>query len=284
MTTPALKRVSYSPQDRGNSCFKKDSAHWRGRHNSGYLRIRIRRIAKMAIIEWKKENKVAVITLCNGENKQHLDFAMELKKTLEEVENDAEVNAAIITSADEKAFSMGVDVDWVQAKMKEKDADSIKYFMYGMNDNFKKLMTFPVPVIAAINGHAFGNGAILTCACDFRFMKADRGYFCFPEVNMSIPFLPGMLAFVKKAIPLQNFNKMYLSGARLKGKQMKEYEIIEKACEDDADLMKTALEFAGQFEKNRKIFTEHKKRLYKDIFRIMDEEDKEYIDTLSLFV
>jgi hypothetical protein len=53
----------------------------------------------------------------------------------------------------------------------------------------------------AINGHAFGDGTILACACDFRYMKADRGVFCFPEIDISIPHLPGTLAIVKKAMP-----------------------------------------------------------------------------------
>ncbi len=52
-------------------------------------------------------------------------------------------------------------------KIQEKDHDTVKAFMYDMNRIFKRLLLFPVPVIAAINGHAFGNGAIVSCACDF---------------------------------------------------------------------------------------------------------------------
>jgi len=59
-----------------------------------------------------------------------------------------------------------------------------------MNDLFKKLLLYPMPVIAAINGHAFGNGALLSCTCDFRFMRSDKGFFCFPEVDVSIPSFP----------------------------------------------------------------------------------------------
>ncbi|THB78824.1 MAG: enoyl-CoA hydratase/isomerase family protein [Desulfobacteraceae bacterium] len=60
---------------------------------------------------------------------------------------------------------------------------------FACNDLFKKCLHFPVPVIAAINGHAFGNGDILACACDFRFMNQEKGFFYFPEVDIHIPYL-----------------------------------------------------------------------------------------------
>jgi enoyl-CoA hydratase/carnithine racemase len=46
----------------------------------------------------------------------------------------------------------------------------------------------PVPTVAAINGHAFGAGSMLAIAHDFRVMRVDRGYYCFPEVDIRIPF------------------------------------------------------------------------------------------------
>ncbi|MCK7471843.1 MAG: hypothetical protein MZU95_14475 [Desulfomicrobium escambiense] len=67
-------------------------------------------------------------------------------------------------------------------------------------------------MIAAINGHAFGDGAILVCTCDFRFMRSDRGYFCFPEVDINIPFLPGMLAMMKKAMPYYKLEELRILG------------------------------------------------------------------------
>ncbi len=142
----------------------------------------------------------------------------------------------------------------------------------------------PVPVIAAINGHAFGNGAILACACDFRFMKKDRGYFCFPEVDLGIPFLPGMIAFVKKAIPEYKFNEMKLTGRRVAAQELETHHIIEKASDDIDALLLDAEEFAKTFQKKRGIFGEHKRRMHQHIVEAMEEKDPKYIDGLELFV
>jgi enoyl-CoA hydratase/carnithine racemase len=54
-----------------------------------------------------------------------------------------------------------------------------------------------VPTVAAVNGHAFGAGSMLGVAHDFRIMRADSGYYCFPEVGIHIPFTPGMAALIQ---------------------------------------------------------------------------------------
>jgi Delta3-Delta2-enoyl-CoA isomerase len=177
-----------------------------------------------------------------------------------------------------------VDVDWLMSCFAEKDYKSIKGFLYGMNDVFKKLLTVPVPTIAAINGHAFGNGAILSCACDFRFMKADRGFFCFPEVDLGIPFLPGMIAFVKKAMPYYKFNEMKLSGRRVGATELAEHHVLEKACADEATLMQDAVAYAKTFDKKRGIFGEHKKRLHKHIVEAFEKEDPACIESLNVMI
>jgi len=187
-------------------------------------------------------------------------------------------------SNDEKNWSQGVDVEWLGQRMAEKDNQAIKDFMYGMNNVFKRLLLYPVPVIAAISGHAFGNGAILSCACDFRFMRADRGFFCFPEVDLGIPFLPGMIAFVKKSLPYYKFNELKLTGRRATAAELEEHNIIIKSCADVDELMKESVNFAKTFQKKRGIFGEHKKRLHKHIVQIMENEDPEFIESLFLFI
>ena len=65
-----------------------------------------------------------------------------------------------------------------------------------MHQLLARVLVAPVPTVAAINGHAFGAGSMLGIAHDFRVMRVDRGYFCFPEVDIHIPFTPGMNALI----------------------------------------------------------------------------------------
>jgi enoyl-CoA hydratase/carnithine racemase len=238
----------------------------------------------MTIVEWKKKETVAVIQMNTSENRQNLKFADAMNATLEAVVADLSVTAAVITSTSEKYWSLGVDVEWLGRQLQDQNLQAVKGFLYGMNAVFKKLLLLPIPVIAAINGHAFGNGAILACACDFRFMRADRGYFCFPEVDLGIPFLPGMIAFVKKAIPYYKFNEMKLTGRRVAAAELEAAHVIEKACPDADQLTAETIAFAKTFQKKRGIFAEHKKRLHKQILAAIDTEDPEFIESLFLMV
>ncbi|MEH6395737.1 enoyl-CoA hydratase/isomerase family protein [Pseudoalteromonas sp.] len=238
----------------------------------------------MSIMTLTTQDSVAVITLSNGENRQNPQFAATLKDTLAQVLENEQHKALVITSNDEKCWSLGIDTDWFLPAMKANKADEIRGFMHDMDDVFKTLLLFPMPVIAAINGHAFGNGAILACACDFRFMRGDRGFFCFPEVDLSIPFLPGMIAFVKKTMPYYRFNEMKLTGRRVSGAELAIDHVIEKASTDQQSLLIDAMTFAATFDKKRAIFAEHKKRLHKQIIQIIDEENKPFIDNLALMV
>lgn len=238
----------------------------------------------MAIVEWKKDENIAIITMNTAENRHNVMFANAMLKAFDEIEADKEINGIVLTSSDAKNFSLGVDIEWLMPRMAEKDFNAIKDFMYGMNNVFKRLLLMPMPVVAAINGHAFGNGAIISCACDFRFMRSDRGFFCYPEVDLGIPFLPGMIAFVKKAVPYYTFNEMKLTGRRAAALELEQHHVIEKACATVDELMTQSIAFAKSFKKKRGIFGEHKKRLHKHIIEVIDKEDPEFIESLFLFI
>ncbi|MBN1534750.1 MAG: enoyl-CoA hydratase/isomerase family protein [Spirochaetes bacterium] len=238
----------------------------------------------MDVVKWEKNDSVAVVTMCNGENRHNPSFAEGMLRCFDEILKDESNHAVILTSTDQKNFSQGIDVGWLLGRKQENDLDSIKKFMYSMNNVFKTILLYPMPVIAAINGHAFGNGAIIACACDFRFMKSDKGFFCFPEVDISIPFLPSMIAWVKKAIPYYKFMELKLTGKRATAPELERDHVIVKACTDQTDLMNQAMEFAKTFHKRRGIYGEMKKRLNKDVIEIMEKEDPVFIEPLFIMV
>ncbi len=238
----------------------------------------------MALAEWRKDETVAILTMTGGENRHNLNYANEMLAIFDEILEDRAIHALVITSSDEKNFCQGVDIQWLMERMAAKDTQSIKDFMYRMNDVFRTLLLYPIPVIAAINGHAFGNGAILSCACDFRYMRSDRGFFCFPEVDLGIPFLPGMIAWVRKAVPQHAFHEWKYTGRRVTAPELEENHVIRKACANQEELMNESIAFARTFVKKRGIFGEMKKRMHKHIIEIMEREDPEFVEKLFLFI
>jgi enoyl-CoA hydratase/carnithine racemase len=238
----------------------------------------------MAIIDYRKEGRTAVVTLNNGENKQDLDFANAMLAAYDAAEADRDISAVVITSSDPKNWSQGVDLNWLMARRQAGDLDQMRSFMYAMNKVFARGLQLPMPVIASITGHAFGNGAMLACSCDFRFMRADRGYFCFPEVDISIPFLPGMVAFCRKAIPEPLFNDLKLTGRRATAEELARHYVVQAALPDAGATFDAAMAFARGVQKSRAIFGEHKRRMHKHIIAVMESEDPGYIEPLNLTV
>ena len=149
---------------------------------------------------------------------------------------------------------------------------------FALNALLRRILLYPMPTIAAISGHAFAGGAIMCCCFDFRFMRSDRGFFCFPEVDLGIPFWPGMVAMVKKAMPQYILDELYYTGVRLTGAQCAEHRIVRKACPMD-ELMGETLAFAKSLKKGRAAYHAQKERMNADIIRIMDELDPPVIST-----
>ncbi|RLB18186.1 MAG: enoyl-CoA hydratase/isomerase family protein [Deltaproteobacteria bacterium] len=237
----------------------------------------------MPLIEYRIENRVAVVTLNDGENRFNPPFLQSFLDVLDEIVEKTDANALVVTSAHEKIFSNGIDLEWLYPFIQKGDAETAKGFFYLMNRLFKRILLYPMPTIAAISGHAFAGGAIMTCAFDFRFMRSDRGFFCFPEVDLGIPFLPGMIALIQKAIPTQTFQELQLTGKRATAEECEARHIVLKACHRD-DLMNEAIQFATGLNKRREVVAEMKRRMHGEIARIIDEEDPPVIESGTFHV
>src|SRR5690349_4823251 len=83
--------------------------------------------------------------------------------------------AALVTTGRGKFFSNGLDLDWLGQNF-----DQHAEYVEQVQALFARVLTLPVPTVAAVNGHAFGAGSMLAMAHGYRVMREDRGYFCFP--------------------------------------------------------------------------------------------------------
>ena len=133
-------------------------------------------------IKYEEEGTTLIITInrpkaLNALNTQVLE---ELNKTLDIIDIK-KIKALIITGSGEKSFVAGADISEM-SMLTKKDAEA---FSKKGNDVFRKLETFPIPVIAAVNGFALGGGCEISMSCDIRICS-DNAIFGQPEVGLGI--------------------------------------------------------------------------------------------------
>ncbi|HAV00298.1 MAG: enoyl-CoA hydratase/isomerase family protein [Lachnospiraceae bacterium] len=136
----------------------------------------------MEFVLYEVKDQIAVITInrekaLNALNSQVLD---ELNETLDGVDIDS-IRCLILTGAGEKSFVAGADIGEMSTLTK---AEGEAFGKKG-NDLFRRIETFPIPVIAAVNGFALGGGCEISMSCDIRICS-DNAVFGQPEVGLGI--------------------------------------------------------------------------------------------------
>ena len=140
----------------------------------------------MSLIDYTLDESVAIITMNSGENRFNPDFIDAFLNILDTIENETEAKTIIVTSAHEKIFTNGLDLEWLAPTIQSGETKKAQDFFYKLNELYKRVVNYPMLTIAAISGHAFAGGAIFSGAFDFRFMRSDRGFFCVPEVGRGV--------------------------------------------------------------------------------------------------
>ena len=122
----------------------------------------------------------------------------------------------------------------------------------------------------------------MACCCDFRFMRADRGFFCF-KIDISIPFCRAYARHREEGLPITSSRKRP-SAANATGRRLEAHHVLVKACADSEALLAESIAFGMTFNKKRPIYGEMKKRFHKEIIRTIDTEDAAYIEPLALMM
>ncbi|BBY50012.1 putative enoyl-coa hydratase/isomerase family protein [Mycolicibacterium arabiense] len=179
------------------------------------------------------QDTIAVLTLGEDENRFSPDWLDAVDAQLDDVVANAQ---ALITTGVGKFYSNGLDLEWLGAH-----GDRLQWYVGRVQSLFSRILTFPLPTVAAINGHAFGAGSMLAVAHDYRFMRNDRGYFCFPEVDINIPFTPGMAALIQAKLLPQTAVTAMTTGHRYGGEEAHVAGIVDGTA-PEADLVGAAVD------------------------------------------
>lgn len=156
-----------------------------------------------------------------------------MHQVLDEVEA-AEGPKVLITTGSGKHYSNGLDVEFMAA-----NPDETLAYVQSVERILARLLTFPAPTVAAINGHAFGAGAFAVIAHDHAVMREDRGFVCWPEVHLNMPFSPGLMAMIQGLLSPATARETIVTGRRYAAADAVAAGFVERAVPLDA-LMTTA--------------------------------------------
>ncbi|WP_298182003.1 enoyl-CoA hydratase/isomerase family protein [Saccharomonospora sp.] len=181
------------------------------------------------------QDSVFVLDLGDGENRFSPEWLQKTHTHLDTI-GDHDGPAALVTIGRGKFYSNGLDLEWLMA-----NGDQAERYVADVHELFARVLTLPVPTVAAVNGHAFGAGAMLAMAHDFRVMRADRGFFCFPEADINIPFTPGMAALIQSKLTPAAAIASMTTGQRFGGHKAVEIGLVDAAVGED-EVLSTACE------------------------------------------
>lgn len=175
--------------------------------------------------------------------------------------------AALVSTAgtDESAkiYSNGLDF--------EKAIEDPNFFDTHLNALYEKLLTFPIPTIAALNGHAFAAGFGLACAHDYRVMNGKRGYLCMNEIDFGAPLPHGLqMTLASKINDQRVMRKVVLEGHRFSAAEAQKEGFVDALGDSPKDTLEKAVQLADKLKVKAKMnaWGSNKEVVYADAIRV----------------
>lgn len=170
----------------------------------------------MVTCRLERHGDVQVLTLCDNENRFDPDTVGAIDAALDEVEAERG-RCALVTTGEGKFFSNGLALDWMMRGEAEGDPARSGRNLEAVYAMLARFLTFPMPTVAAVNGHWFGAGALLGLCHDRRVVRGDRGWFCMPEATMGVGIAHPLLEILRATLPLRAFRELLPIAKRVPG-------------------------------------------------------------------
>jgi len=181
-----------------------------------------------------REGSVAVLTWKAGENRINLDSLARLNELFDDLEN-VEGPLSVVLTGSGKFFCNGLDL--------ERFADNRDEFvatLHLLEQTIGRLLVFPAYTVAAINGHAFAGGALISCAFDYRVMREDRGYWCMNEAEIGLALDERLWSILENRLPRATAIVAATTARRFSGPDAMRFGIVD-AVAGEADVLAHAL-------------------------------------------
>ncbi|NLJ30818.1 MAG: enoyl-CoA hydratase [Clostridiales bacterium] len=202
----------------------------------------------MNYIQYEQKDLIGVLTIDRPKalNALNSEVLAELDQALNEIPMD-ETRCLIITGAGEKAFVAGADIGEMSGLTKAEG----RAFGEKGNAVFRKIETFPIPVVAAVNGFALGGGCELSLSCDIR-IASENAVFAQPEAGLGITPGFGGTQRLARTIGVGKAKEMLYTCGKVKAAEALALGLVNAVYPAD-QLMEEALKLAGKIARNAPI-------------------------------
>jgi len=209
-------------------------------------------------ITLRDEGSVAIIAWNDGENRVNLDSLARLNSLFDELE-DRSGPLAIVLTGTGKFFSNGLDLERFGSVPSEFDATLVE-----AKRTIGRLLLLPAYTVAAINGHAFAMGALISLGFDSRLMREDRGYWCMNEAEIGLPLDEQLISILSHRLPAATATRAALTAERFGAPDALSAGIIEATASED-EVVTRAIALAERYASlDRKILAHHKVMIHGD--------------------
>lgn len=194
----------------------------------------------------ERKGAIALLTLNRPEKLNALNYAMNdrLVERLDQIEEDDAVRAVVITGAGERAFSAGGDIYEFSESVKEGPDKAIREFVRRGQRMTGRMEAFRKPIIAAVNGIAFGGGCEITEAVHLA-VASEQAVFAKPEINIGIPPTFGGTQRLPRLAGRKRALELLLTGDRFGPERALELGLVNRVVPHD-QLLPAAFELADR--------------------------------------
>jgi enoyl-CoA hydratase/carnithine racemase len=206
---------------------------------------------------------VWVLRMRGGENRFNLEWLDSVNSALDRVEA-SEGPCALVTTGEGKFYSNGMDLEWLAT-----DPSRAEDYLRAIYRLLGRVLSFPAITIAAVNGHAFGAGALLAIAHDFAVMREDRGFWCMPEADLGLPLTPEYTSLLTARLPSRTAHEALVTGRRYGGTDALAAGIVHQVAAEDEVVPKATKIAVDLAAKDRLTLSEHKRLLFGEAIRTL---------------
>ena len=209
-------------------------------------------------IIFEREDKVATITINRPERKNAIDIGMmlELRDLIEQIKQNSDILALILTGRGDEAFISGGDLKYFQSLDSLYKGREMSILCGNLLDSVEGL---DIPVIGAINGYAFGGGCEFALACDYR-IASKEARFGFRQINMGIMSSWGGGKRLVRAVGRSRALLLMLTGDIISAEEAHSLGLVDLVVEKNEVLGK-AKDLAKRISKNAPLSIRFIKRL-----------------------